>query len=321
MLLAAVLSVAALASVLNADDKLKDVYNIVVLGNTGVGKSALLNMFAGQDVFTVGDAAMSETQIASSRVINFLGKADAIKLRLIDTQGLSDSGGDVKDMENIKNMVEYVKNLGEIDLFLMCFDGQNPRFTSYAQATISLFRQIFPDFLYHSVLVFNKWTSPSADKLNALKKEYQDKFRHDYELANIPCYFIDSYYNRAMLRDNDDGTQSVRQLHPKIQERTNAQIVEFVGYLILKDTVCDVRRIQPKNTEKTQLIKDKEAAMSELERTRLENSENAKRMEETFHKTLAQMNADHAANIARIQAEARQRRKKNIWQKIASFFG
>ena len=116
------LFVAAFVCIAQASN-LKDVYNVVVLGNKGVGKSALLNMFAGEDLFKVGDSAMSETSIAASQVHKFMGRPDAINLRLIDTQGLSDTGGDSKDMSHIKNMVDYIKQLQEIDLFIICFDG------------------------------------------------------------------------------------------------------------------------------------------------------------------------------------------------------
>jgi hypothetical protein len=46
-------------------------------------------------------------------------------------------------------------------------------------------------------------------KLNMYKNEYQNMFKEKYNLANMPCYFIDSYYNLRMLRDNDDGSQSI----------------------------------------------------------------------------------------------------------------
>ena len=43
------------------------VFNVVVLGNTGVGKSSLLNMLAGADAFKVGDGAISETSLTNAR--------------------------------------------------------------------------------------------------------------------------------------------------------------------------------------------------------------------------------------------------------------
>ncbi len=174
----------------------QNIYNIVVLGNTGVGKSSLLNMLAGsQGAFIVGDRAFSETQLTIYKEFRLMGKPDSIRVRLVDTQGLSDSGGDTKDMDHIKNMVARIRELETIDLFLLCLDGTNPRISDYVRSTIILFSDIFPDFLYHSVLVFNKWTSPDPKKLSRLRLEYQNVFKDDYEQSNIPCFFIDSFFN------------------------------------------------------------------------------------------------------------------------------
>ncbi len=141
-------------------------------------------------------------------------------------------------------MVEVIKLLESIDLFLICLDGTNPRFTSYVQNVISLFTQIFPDFLYHSVLVFNKWTTPNIQKVNDFTMQYLDLFSKKFQRKNIPCYFIDSFFFLSILRDdNQDGTQSVRELHPNIKERTDNQVMNLISYLIVKNSQCDVRNI------------------------------------------------------------------------------
>jgi predicted GTPase len=128
------------------------IFNIEVLGNTGVGKSSLCNMLAyNQNAFKVGDEGTSQTQLTSEtqltvyKEFKFMGKPDGIKLRLVDTQGLSDTGGDTKDMQHIKNMVERIRELETIDLFLLCLDGMNPRFTAY-KARFHFFQTYFRTF-------------------------------------------------------------------------------------------------------------------------------------------------------------------------------
>ena len=249
-------------SAANANEK---IYNVVVLGNTGVGKSSFLNMLAGrEDAFKVGDGAMSETALTTAQVHAFLGHGDRVKLNLIDTQGLSDSGGDAKDMQHIKNIVESIKSQEHVDLFIVCFDGPSPRFSSYAQSTVTLFNQIFPDFLQHAVLVFNKWQLPEVARMHALRNEYQAIFRNEYHVESIPSYFIDSNFNRAMLRDNEDGSQSVRHLHAAIQQRTLTQVDALYAHLVCKATTCDVRSIEAKETERERLRQEAERARQEL---------------------------------------------------------
>jgi len=258
-------------------------YNIVLLGPTGVGKSSLLNMLAGnQDAFKVGDRAYSETQSTIYKEFKLMGKQDGIKLRLVDTQGLSDTGDDTKDMQHIKNMVERIRELETIDLFLLCFDGTNPRFSCYVQTTISLFANIFQDFLKHTVLVFNKWISPNWVDKFSLKNQYQELVRNHFNFSNIPCFFIDSFFNLKMLRDNDDGTQTERYLHYSIQERTQTEIDDLITHLTLKSNKCNVKKIIPRNTisyqreqeimeSLYQIQSERESRGRELERIIIEN--------------------------------------------------
>ena len=297
----------------------KSIYNVVVLGNTGVGKSSLLNMLAGQDVFRVGEGAMSETSLTKASVHRLLAKSDGIQLRLIDTQGLSDSGGNAKDMEHIKNMVESIKKEQTVDMFIICFDGTSPRFSAFAQSTVKLFQQIFPDFWRHAVLVFNKWTSPDVSRMTNLRNEYQAIFRRDYGVNQIPCYFIDSFFNRAMLRDNADGTQSVRTLHPTIMERTQTQVNAMVSHLVSKPSACDVRKIEPKDTEQERLLKERQEAQLRLQRQQEENRRLAEQQRIENERRIAEQQAAQAAAVRAAQEaaarEAANRPKKKKWYK------
>ena len=221
----------------------KQRYNLVAIGTTGVGKSSLLNMFLETpDAFKVGETSYSETNVTSYKLAEY----EKVKLKIIDTQGLSDGGGDTQNMMHIKNMVEKIRECQIIDLFLLCLDGTNPRLSEYTKAVIDLFMKIFPDFLSHTVLIFNKWDTPDEDYKYDLTKDYQTVFEKDYQHKHIPCYFIDSYYNLEMLRANDDGTQSVKLLHENIQKKTLTQIRSLVTYLITKNTYCNVRKIESK---------------------------------------------------------------------------
>jgi len=250
------------------------VYNIVALGNTGVGKSSLLNMLANSDIFQVGNGAVlskTQTTIQNNPASTFLGLTDEIKMILVDTQGIGDHQGDKQDNQHIVDMVGKIRELEQIDLFLLCLEETNPRFSGSIQNTITVFNQIFPDFFEHTVLIFNKATSADLKMKQRIQLEYQNQINKFYQKQNIPCYFIDSNYNKEILRDNDDGTQSVRLLHKNIQKRTIDQLNGLKTFLIEKEIICDVRNIKPKLTvlgELGQQLRDK---IEEIELIKIEN--------------------------------------------------
>jgi predicted GTPase len=226
-------------------------FNIVVLGNTGVGKSALLSYLAGQpDKFTVGDTSASQTQFASSQKCKLFAKQDGVRIRLVDTQGLSDSGGDQTDMANVKDMVEYIRRLGSVDLFLLCLDGSNPRFTPYLQSTVELFAKIFSDFLSHTALVFNKWGFADEEKQMRYKLDYQSKFEQKFGAKKIPCYFVDSFCALKIKRRNDNGDFVEKRLSQRVQDESAAQVYSLVDWMNVKEPVlCDVRSIREVQTQ------------------------------------------------------------------------
>jgi small GTP-binding protein len=229
------------------DEKVTDhIYNIVALGNTGVGKSSLLNMLAGENSFKVGTSIDSQTKQTTWKLHKYNGIVGGHRLRLIDTQGLSDVGGLELQEKYLYNMIEQIKHLDYISLFIICLDGTNPRFTQYMESMINEFKDHvkFPDFLENSVLVFNKWTSPNKSRSTELMRQYQRKFEEDYEISDIPCFFIDSNYNQKMLRQNDDGTSEERYLHPNIQAITADQSDKLMRYIINKKTEADVKNLK-----------------------------------------------------------------------------
>ena len=235
----------------------KKTYNICALGNTGVGKSSLLNMLGNVQVdekFEVGAGANAQTNEVECKYKTFLGDPSEINLCLVDTQGLWDPLGDQKDIQNIRSMVTAMRRLKTIDLFLYCIEETNPRFTSYIQETITLFDSIFPDFLDHTVLVFNKSDKEKEMQREKLANQWNDTFKRVFGLPNdkeIQCFFLNSNVaaSKQLEYDNQAG---------KLKE-----------YLIHKKTECDVILIEPKQTVRGKLKEEMERLQKELEEQRL----------------------------------------------------
>ena len=312
---------AIVVSLTHAEDR---IFNIVVLGNTGVGKSSLMNMFAqNANLFKVGHSAASETQLASTQECRFLGKEEGFRMRLIDTQGLSDTGGDKRDMDHIKNMVELIRKLEYIDLFIICFDGTNPRFTAYAQSTVSLFSQIFPDFLAHSVILFNKWKTPDDEKRANLEREYQQRINDDFHYPKIPCYFLDSNFYLKEKRWNDEGELVESFLHPNIQARSLSKVIQLGTYINLKAERCDVKNIKPVNTVFTDLQLKTEEAQNQLKKEREEFDQKMTVMNEANQKAMAEAQKKSDEQIAKLKEEVARanKAKKSGFLNIIPFIG
>jgi GTPase SAR1 family protein len=245
------------------DQKLiKEMYpphKIVVVGNTGVGKSSLLNLLAGKKgLFPEGFGAHSITGLTESKQSTWLGKPGNIRVELCDTQGLSDSKN--IDGSHIQQMVEKIKELKELSMIIIVLNGGDVRYSHYTRETIRYFMDTFgTGCVEYMVIVFTHWfvlyeNEYSVEKENLLTSQYQDILKGGEMSCNIPCFFLDSHYE-TQRRYNDDD---------KI--RFTAQLDRLYKRLILKDQGFDVTGIKPKETLTQQLSRQIEEAEYRAER-------------------------------------------------------
>ncbi len=229
------------------------IFNLVVLGNAGSGKSAFLNMLAGNITHTLFKInhkknMITETQITNFKVVHAMGNKELVKLRLIDTQGLPDGQSDEINSDHTKNMIEAIREFGYVNLFVLCLEGQSSKLTSYMNSTITLFKNEFPDFVRASVVVFNKWESADQELMNNVRKINQeifrnyDKYRINQDMNDIQIYFINSYFNL----NSDDMMPNIKELHPEVKSVTKKQINAFLKKIDDKKRIqCYVRVIKP----------------------------------------------------------------------------
>ena len=232
------------------------VYNLVAIGNTGVGKSALFNFLSNSiGAFPEGDTACSVTSKAYYKEFKWMGDEKSHTVRFCDTQGLSDSRG--IDSENIKQMIATIKMLKHVDVFLICFNGDEPRFSDYIKGTIQMFIEMFgKDFLNHVVLVFNKWYGQikRLEDETRTRSEFQKHIETNFGKKDIPCYFLDSQCKLRMKRPNPlTGDEEECVLPAKIQDKTLSQTQGLYMWLITKNTSCNVQSATAKQTKVDEL--------------------------------------------------------------------
>jgi predicted GTPase len=175
--------------------------NIVVLGETGVGKSTICNSLLNEpNKFEVGSGIEAVTLKAKGEDGQLLGNGADVKV--IDTQGYNDPNN--RDFENAKDMIALIKSLKEVRVFLIVLNGSNIRWNEATWNIFSLFHSMFPSFWRNVIMVVNFWpmdersvkvrTSINRTERH-LREDIRTKMGQRFEgLPEFPIHFLDAAY-------------------------------------------------------------------------------------------------------------------------------
>ena len=138
-------------------------HSLVVIGATGTGKSTLCNILAGRkhdddSLFPVSGDMSSCTNKTTAKDLHWRGIRNDLPFTLVDTPGLNDPTPG-KDSLNIAEMAEELKKMKHVNVFLIVFNGSNPRFDHSLIAMIKIFQGMFgSEFLVkNTVFEFTNW--------------------------------------------------------------------------------------------------------------------------------------------------------------------
>ena len=150
----------------------------ILIGKTGVGKTALLNVIFGKEKGKVGHSSKSETKESNYYCIKYKFNNKIIYFSIIDTPGLFDTEGfdaDINQKKDIKNLIckEKIKIKG---LFFLA-NFQNERFDASEQTSLVEYNALFPmkEFWNRIVFIFTHYYGdPDGDSKEEIQVRSQD---------------------------------------------------------------------------------------------------------------------------------------------------
>ena len=149
---------------------------VIILGETGVGKSNLGNFLINDNKFKTSSSTNSETQTVN--------KGESNEIIFIDTPGINDTSTDENvEEEHLINITKEFKNEKNLNTILILLNYQQPRLTRNLKIMIKLFCSIFRIslFMKHLGIIFTRCFTedgrPDDEELLKTKNEYDEEIK------------------------------------------------------------------------------------------------------------------------------------------------
>ena len=149
---------------------------VIILGETGVGKSNLGNFLINEEKFKISPSLNSETQTVN--------KGESNEIIFLDTPGINDtSTNENLEEEHLIEITKAFKKEKNLNTILILLNYQQPRLTRNLKIMIKLFCSIFKIsfFMKHLGIIFTRCFTedgrPDAHELLQKKNEYDEEIK------------------------------------------------------------------------------------------------------------------------------------------------
>lgn len=255
---------------------------VVLIGQTGVGKSQLGNFILQQEYFKVGHEKNSETKIISEGYVHL----DEMNVTIVDTPGLNDT--DSKDDEIMNQIVKKFQEDNAIDGIILVYSFRPPRRIQKHRELVNNLLKIFGKDLLEKrlkVIFTNSTVGEERDEEEEKKERIQ---------VNDTKEFLNNLIKEDEMIFLNSKKNFYVKFRPKIIELFN-QIYD------IKKKYGSINNALIKKKELEFIEKEKEKALKRLkeehEREKRAESEKKRKEKEIRKKKLEElMDINHSIN-------------------------
>ena len=216
-----------------------DKKGVIILGETGVGKSNLGNFLIKSQNFKTSSSTNSETQQ--------IAYGESNEIIVIDSPGTNDSSLDNEDIEE-KHLIDIVKAFKKakyLNTILILLNYQQPRLSRNLKIMIKLFCSVFKIsfFIKHLGIVFTRCFDedgrPDEEELNKKRNEWDHDLKElikstliNEELTDdkIQYYFVNLNPKKSKLDKGTEEEMKRLKLWIISNESMNTDIVEETNH-------------------------------------------------------------------------------------------
>ena len=226
-------------------------FKMLLIGETGSGKTSLINLFCncawieilGGDQLKLSeiqefndieleDSESKQMQSKTTGAREYLTTLKKLDIGIIDTPGFGDTRGFDKDSENVKKIIEILKNTNHINCVCLVVNGRSARLNPSIKYVLTEITTILPQEIVNNLIVVFTNTNDELElnfDVGELNKYLHNKISLDrvFYIENPCCKLLKAKTKQSL---SIDATQSLTRsfsITAKVLQRMHSVIKSF----------------------------------------------------------------------------------------------